>query len=275
MRPGLRERYGPWAVVAGASEGIGLAFAEQLAAAGLDLVLLARREGPLREVCEALAARHGVQALALPLDLARPDLVEALDAGLGGREVGLLVYNACATRIGPLLETPPEALQTMLDVNCRGATLLSLHLGRGMAARGRGGLVIMSSTSGFQGTAMVGVYAATKAYDTALGEALWEELEPQGVHVLVCAAGATSTPNFEQQTPADRRAAAFPMRPEAVAAEALAALGRGRPLVVPGGLNKAVSFVLRRLLSRAGAVRFIGRSTRRIYAAPEPEAEAP
>lgn len=271
----LRSAYGPWALVAGASEGIGLAFAEQLAAAGLDLVLVARRAEKLRGVCTDLADRHGVQAVALPLDLARADVLEALDAGLGEREVGLLVYNACATRIGPLLDTPPEAVQTMLDVNCRGPTLLSLHLGRQMAARGRGGVIIMSSTSGFQGTAMVGVYAATKAYDTALGEALWEELGPLGVDVRVCAAGATSTPNFEAQTPEARRAGAYPMRPEDVAAEALSALGRGGPMVVPGRLNKAVSFVLRRLLSRAGAVRFMGRNTRRIYAAAEPEPETP
>ncbi len=273
FRPDLRERYGPWALVAGASEGIGAAFAHALAAHGFKVVVVARREDKLQAFAEELRQAHGTEVLALPLDLARPDLLEALDAGLDGRELGLVVYNACATHIGPFLEMPADKVDLMLAVNCRGPALMAHHLGAKMAARGRGGLVLMSSTSGFQGSAMVGVYGATKAFDTALGEVLWEELGRHGVDVLVCAAGATRTPNFQAATPADKQDGAFPMDPEDVARQTLDALGRSGPTFVPGWLNRAVVFLTTRVMSRRGAVRFMSKNTRRIYHRPARSSE--
>lgn len=260
----FRISYGPWAIVAGASEGIGAAFARRIASEGVHLVLLARREGPLVTLADELRAAHRVEVVTASVDLGAPDLVERLAAVVDGRDVGLLVYNACYSAIGTFLETSLEEKMKVLDINCRGPVIATSLLAPRMARRGRGGIVLMSSMAGFQGTAVVSTYAASKAFDTVLGEGLWDELRAHGVDVLVCAAGATSTPSFQAQTPADKQRGTFPMDPEAVAAEALSALGHRGPTIVAGRLNRMVHGVLRHL-PRGGAVRFFSSTTKRIY----------
>ena len=132
-----------------------------------------------------------------------------------------------------------------------------------MAERGRGGLIVMSSMSGLQGTALVTTYAATKAFDMVLAEGLWAELRERGVDVIACVAGATRTPGFESTNPQDAGSLARPMEAEQVVDEALAALSRG-PTMIAGRLNRAVATTLR-LVSRRGATRFISQATRRMY----------
>ncbi|RMF17239.1 MAG: SDR family NAD(P)-dependent oxidoreductase, partial [Candidatus Dadabacteria bacterium] len=198
------------------------------------------------------------------IDLARPDLDTAIRTAVGDRDIGLLVYNACYSVIGPYLETLTADKQKMIDVNCRGPVTLVDTFVPEMVARKRGGVILMSSMSGFQGSALVAAYAATKAFNTVLAEGLWEELAPHGVDVLGMVAGATRTPGFEQQTPTDRQRMTFPMDPEDVAREALTALGR-QPLAIAGPVNKAVHFVFSRLVPRQAAVRFFARTTRKVY----------
>jgi short-subunit dehydrogenase len=257
------QRYGPWALVCGASEGIGAALSRDLAARGIHLVLVARRAEPLEALAAELSSKVTVRIEAL--DLGEPDVGERLAERTADLDLGLIVYNACHSVIGEFLDVPLADKLATLDVNCRGPVIVLSHLAPRLVARGRGGVLLLSSMSGFQGSAMVGVYAATKAFDTVLGEMLWEELGHHGVDVLVCAAGATRTPGFDRQTPADKRSVAFPMLPEQVAAEALAQLGRGRPTWVPGRFNRLVVAVLTRLLPRGAAVRFISRNTRAMY----------
>ena len=132
-----------------------------------------------------------------------------------------------------------------------------------LVARGRGGVLLMSSMSGLQGTAMVSTYAATKAFNTILGEGLWAELRPKNVDVLVCMAGATSTPNFEAQTPEAKRKQVFPMSPDDVARGAIANLGNG-PVHYAGPVNFAVAAATR-FVSRRAAVSFISKNTRNVY----------
>ena len=260
-------RYGAWALIAGASEGIGRAFARELAARGLNVVLVARRAELLETLAAELRREHGVKVAVAPVDLADADVVDRIREATGDIEVGLVVYNACYSRIGEFLETDLQSKLLTLDVNCRGPLrLLDAYL-PSMAARGRGGVVIMSSMAGFQGGAMVPTYAASKAFDTVLGESLWAELGPKGVEVLVCVAGATSTPGFEAQTPAHRRKSALPGSPEQVARDAIRWLperGRG-PTMVSGKVNKIASFLFTRVLSRGAASRLFSRSTRSIY----------
>jgi uncharacterized protein len=260
----FRARYGPWAVVAGASEGIGRAFAHALAARGVDLILIARRPAPLEAEARLLRRRHRVQVVTAPLDLGRPDLAEAYAAAVDGRDVGLLIYNACVSIIAPFVELPLADHMAVVDVNCRGLLVLTSIAAKRLSERGQGGLVLMSSLSGFGGTALVASYAASKAFTTSLGETLWSELGPRGVDVLVCAAGATSTPGFERVTPAERRAQAFPLSPERVAEGALANLGRG-PLFIPGAINR-LAHGASRLLSRRAVTNFLSDGTRRLYA---------
>lgn len=258
-------RYGPWAVVAGASQGIGEAWAHALAARGLNLVLTARRESLLRETAEAVAREHGVETRALALDLGGADALARLRALTDGLEVGFLVYNAAHAPIGEFLSQTLESQLSTIDVNCRGVLSLCHHYAGHMAERRRGGIVLMSSMSGWQGSAMVSVYAATKAFNTILAEGLWSELEAYGVDVQACVAGATLTPNFVDQTPVERQRGAFPMQPQAVVSAALARLGSG-PTSIAGRVNRVAYFLLSKLLPRKVSVRFFSRTTRAMYA---------
>ena len=257
----FRARYGPWALVTGASEGIGESFARALATRGVDLLLVARRPGPLEALAAALRATHGIRVRTATADAARPDLLAAMDALAGDDEVGLVVHNAAFSALGPFLDRPLDDLMKVIDVNCRAPVLLAHHFGRKMAARGRGGIVLMSSLAGGQGCPMVVSYAASKAFEIVLAEGLWDELRPAGVDVLACRAGPTRTPSYEASRP---RKKVPMMEPGPVAEEALAALGR-KPVVVAGRLNRAVNFVMQRLLSRPAAIRFMGNSTRQMY----------
>ncbi|NCG20167.1 MAG: SDR family NAD(P)-dependent oxidoreductase [Rhodobacterales bacterium] len=260
----FRERYGPTAIVAGASEGLGRSWAEAIAARGVNLILIARRADKLEATAEAIRGRHGVTVEAVSMDLGQPNLPAELGALLRAHDIGLGVYNACYSRIGPFLDVSQEDKLAMVDVNVRGPLLFAHVLAPHLVKRGQGGLVLMSSMSGFQGTAMVGTYAATKAFNTVLGETLWEELGRHGVDAMVCAAGATTTPNFLDETPEHRRAMARPLSSDEVVAEAIERLGH-TPTVIPGFTNRLAQFVFGRLATRTAAIRFLSRTTRKMY----------
>ncbi|HTN53663.1 MAG TPA: SDR family NAD(P)-dependent oxidoreductase [Anaeromyxobacter sp.] len=264
----FRERYGPWALVAGASEGLGEAFARALAARGLDLVLVARRAAPLRALAARLRREHGVEARAVAIDLSRRPGPAALLRAVARLEIGLLVAGAARSPIGPFLALPPAELDGMLDLNCRAPACLALGLGGRMAARGRGGIVLLGSMAGFQGAARVAHYAATKAYLQVLAEGLWAELGPAGVDALACCAGPVRTPTFERSAARRIGLLAPPvMEADAVAAETLAALGRG-PIVIPGTRNRCAAALTTRLLPRRTAVALVSAATRAMYPAP-------
>ena len=261
----FRSKYGPWAVVAGASVGLGAAFARQLAEKGLNLVLVARRVGPLEERAKALTNAYDVEVRAVPLDLGAADMLTSLREHTRDLDVGLLVYNAALGLVGRFLEQDIAQKLEVIDINCRGPVVLADEFGRSMAARGRGGIILMSSLAGQQGGALIATYAASKAFDLVLGEGLWDELREHGVDVLSFCAGATRTPNYEESKP--RRKGGFPpvMEAEPVVTEALAALGQG-PSATAGRGNRVASFLMKRLLPRRFAVETMGRQTRAMYA---------
>jgi short-subunit dehydrogenase len=247
--------------VAGASAGLGAAFARELAVRGLRLVLLARRGDALERLAAELRAAHGVEVRTAAVDLGRPDLLDGVASLVAGLEIGLLVYNAAHSVIGPFLDRPLAEQLRVVDVNCRGPVLLAHALGGPMAGRGRGGIVLMTSLSGSQGNPWLASYAASKAFELVLAEGLWAELGARGVDVVACRAGATRTAGFA----ASRPKASVPMQePEEVVARALAALGRG-PTVVSGGINRVAAFAFGRLLPRRTSIRIMGRATRRLY----------
>lgn len=246
----FRARYGPTALVAGAAVGLGAAWADALAARGLDLVLVDRDAEPLARTAGALRGAHRVTVDAVTLDLGRPDLLAALDAAIAGRTIGLAVYNAALGTVAPFLDLTPEHLDAMLAVNCRGPLLLAHAVAPGMIRRGRGGIVVMSSLSGNVGSAQLSVYAASKAFDLVFADALWAELRPHGVDVLAVQPGSTRTPGWLSSQPADAAGAGVPvMEPAEVVAEALAALGH-EPLLVPGELNRQGAAMLAALPRR-------------------------
>lgn len=256
------DRYGPFALVAGASEGLGAAFAEALAARGLNLILVSRRAAALEALAEKLRAQHRVEARTAAIDLGSPTLLDELRAATAGVDVGLLVYNAAYSKIGPFLDLTLEEKLRTLDVNCRGPLVLCDELGRRMVERGKGGIILMASMAANQGSALIATYAATKAFDLVLAESLWDELRERGVDVLACRAGATRTPAYERSKPATE--AGPVMEPEAVVVEALAALGE-KPSMVPGFLNSAAAFFMGKVMPRRAAIVTMGKATRKMY----------
>ncbi len=188
---GFARRYGPWAVVAGASDGTGAAFAAELARRGLHVVLVARR----RHLLEELAGQLEVQTGVVELDLSTDDAVDELAAATADLDVGLVVYNAGAeTTPRPMVDQSLDELTALVRRNCTTVVGVCHHYGPPMLQRGSGGVVLVSSFAGWAGAATVATYAATKAFDTVLAEGLWAEWSPQGVDVLGLVLTATDTP---------------------------------------------------------------------------------
>ncbi|HWP66034.1 MAG TPA: SDR family NAD(P)-dependent oxidoreductase [Candidatus Limnocylindria bacterium] len=259
----FRARYGPTALVAGAAVGLGAEWSRQLARRGLDVVLVDRDARACKTTARAVAAEAGVEALPVVLDLGRDDLAAALTPALAGRQIGLVVYNAAIGTVSRFLDLTPAHMQAMLDVNCRGAMLLVHALAPSMVARGRGGIVLMSSMSGSFGSEQLAVYAATKAFLLVFGEALWAELRPHGVDVLVVQPGSTRTPGWQSSQPAEQRGPGpHVMEPGPVVSEALEALG-GAPHLVPGAENREGARFLASL-PRRQAVELMSRLTREL-----------
>jgi short-subunit dehydrogenase len=278
MRPDFAARYGPWALVAGASEGIGAAFARQIAAAGVNVVLVARRVELLEELAAEIRVTHGVEVRIAPVDLTGPDLLHELALAVIGAEVGLLVYNAGAVHGADLFveRTLDDALH-LVNLNCRGVTVLTHHFARSMVERRRGGIILMTSMSAVAGSGYTAAYNATKAFDLVLAEGLWMELATASVDVLAVPAGLTETPAMRRSGILDADAGFVAMAAEDVAREALDGLGVVGPMLVPGAANQeAAAFMWP--VARAQLVRAMTDGATALYHVPvldDPATAAP
>jgi short-subunit dehydrogenase len=194
----FQQKYGPWALVVGASEGLGAAFADGCAQRGLNVAIAARRAAALDEVAKRLEARHGVQTRKIVADAGAPDLIETLKAGVEGVEVGFVIYNCAAEPGGRFLDIGLADHINNIQVNCTAPTALVHWLGREMVARGRGGIVLVSSMAALNGLRSWVSYGAAKAYEMILGEGLWDELRLAGVDATGYVVGSTYTPNFQR-----------------------------------------------------------------------------
>jgi uncharacterized protein len=234
-----RTRYGPWAVITGASDGIGREMAQCAAAAGLHVVLVARRGALLTQLADELRARHQVETLVLPCDLAAPDGAAQVLKATEALDVGLLVACAGFGTAGEFLKSPLADEWAMFNVNCGAVLTLTHGFGGRMVQRGRGGLVLMSSLLAFQGVPRAAHYAATKAYIQSLAEGLRHELKPLGVDVIASAPG----PIFSGFATRANMQMSIGDKPYAVAQETLDALGRW-DTVRPGTLSKLLELAM-------------------------------
>ncbi|MET3963639.1 short-subunit dehydrogenase [Marmoricola sp. OAE513] len=192
------DKYGPWAVIAGGSEGVGSAFATELAAAGVNLVLLARKPVPLEETAIACRAL-GVEVRTLGVDLAAPGAVEDVLAETSDVEVGLLILNAGAnTHSAEFLDGDLDAFGQVITLNVTTPLTLVQHYGRAMRERGRGGIVLVGSMASYMGSTHHTVYGGAKAFSRIFAESLWLELREHGVDVLELVLGVTRTPAMER-----------------------------------------------------------------------------
>ena len=229
----LAKRYGPWAVVTGASDGIGRDIAQRLAEAGIHLVLVARRRDRLEQVAAELAHRCAVETRVVAVDLARTDSPDAVVAATKDLPVGLLAACAGFGSSGPLIAGDLESDLQMVDVNCRAVLALTQPFARRFAEQRRGGIILMSSLLAFQGVARAANYAATKAYVQTLAEGLHRELRPHGVDVLAAAPGPVHS-GFAARA---GMTLGMGLQPKQIGAATLKALGR-RATVRPGWLSK-------------------------------------
>jgi short-subunit dehydrogenase len=233
----FRDRYGPVALVTGASSGIGRSFAEQLAAKGLDLVVVARRAPRLHELAAPLQAKHGVKVTVCEVDLSAATAAQQILDATQALDIGLLISNAGFGLKGALDAGDPATLAEMLMVNCNTPMLLARGLVPKLRQRGNGGIVFTSSVEGLIGCPYSTAYAASKAFVNSFGEGLWGELTPQGISVLTLCPGATDTeaPRLQGINPATLRNL---MSPDDVARLALDNLDNG-PVYIPSDHYRA------------------------------------
>ena len=231
------EKYGPWALVIGGSEGVGAAFARQLAADGFKLVLVARKPGPLEELANELRS-SGAEVRTLSADLAQSDVLAKVRTVTDDIEVGLLIYNAGANNTrGLFVELPEEVTQSVIAITVLGQANFSRHYGALMARRGRGGIILGGSLSSYLGSPTLAAYTGSKAFSRIFSEALWAECAPLGVDVLHLNIGFTATPAMARL--------GMPIElaepPEVVAREGLENIANGPVWIVstPGNVERA------------------------------------
>jgi uncharacterized protein len=188
-------RYGSWAVVAGASDGVGAAYARAMAERGLNVVLIARRQAMLDKVADSIRADFGVDTRVLAIDLAADDAASKVIGATSNLQVGMLMYCAGADpNYEPFLDNPAEFAVSLVQRNCIVPLQLCHHFAGPMVARGKGGIVVVCSAAGLVGMLNMVAYGATKAFDIVMAEGLWAELHDKGVDVLGLVIGATDTP---------------------------------------------------------------------------------
>ena len=193
------QTYGPWAVIAGASEGTGRAFAREIAAKGIHCILIARREAPLQQLANDLQAEFGVEAIPVAVDLSRPDAHARIVAAVGEREVGLYVGNAGADPHGAhFLDKPAQDWIDLINRNVLATVRSCHHFAAPMRRRQRGGILLVGSGACYGGSSHMAVYAGSKAFEMCFAEGLWAELRGDGVDVLYFALGTTDTPAFRE-----------------------------------------------------------------------------
>lgn len=186
--------YGPWAVIAGGSEGVGAEFARRLAAAGINLVLIARKPGPLEDTA-ADCRGHGVEVRTLAADLTDAAAVDRVIEATADLTVGLLIYNAGANTCSEeFLDGELADFASVIDLNITTLMRLVQHYGRGMKERRAGGILMVGSMAGYLGSVRHTIYGGVKAFGRIFAEGLWLELREHNVHVLELVLGVTRTP---------------------------------------------------------------------------------
>jgi short-subunit dehydrogenase len=231
------EKYGPWALVIGGSEGVGAGFARLLAADGFKLVLVARKPEPLQELAAELRGRGG-EVRVVSADLSQPDVLSKVRAVTDDIEVGLLVYNAGANNTrGLFVELPEEVTQSVIAINVLGQANFARHYGALMVKRARGGIILTGSLGGYLGSPTLAAYTASKSFSRIFTEALWAECAPLGVDVLHLNIGFTATPAMARLGMPIELAEA----PENVAREGLENITNGPVWIVstPGNVERA------------------------------------
>src|SRR5438128_8589030 len=233
-----KTRFGPWALITGASSGIGREFARQIAALGINIVLVARREALLEELGRALASEFGVKSRTVVADLSQVDFLDHLAQITDDLDIGLVVSNAGTANPGEFLKLDQQLLQATLRLNTTSHLDIAHYFGRKLTERRRGGLILVGAMGAENGIRRITNDAAAKAFVHRLSEALHYEFKPLGVYVSVLAAGFTNTPVLEKFRFDPKTMPLKPMSVEQCVSEGLSGLLKNRSRIVPGRLNR-------------------------------------
>lgn len=256
----MLQKYGSWAIVTGASSGLGRGFAERLAQEGFNLVLIARRRNLLEELEHELQITHGIETLVIDSDLSSNNFMQALKKVIDSLDIGLLISNAGDGVMGAFSKASPDELARMNNLNVSAHTELGHYLVNRLLKQGRsGGLLFVSSTASLQGVAYGANYSASKAYILNLAEGLNYELKQKNIDVTALLPGPTSTPGFHERDDIDFNQ--MPMKPmpvHAVVNEGLKALTKNKPSHIVGRVNRIMSAMGKRFMSRKANINMWG-----------------
>jgi uncharacterized protein len=254
-----KKRFGPWALVTGASSGIGKEFARQIAASGINIVLVARRAALLREVGVEFGRRYGVEYRAVALDVSRDDFIGQLASATDDLDIGLVVSNAGTGNPGAFLKLDRQLLEETLRLNTMSHLSIAHHFGAGLTQRRRGGLILVGAMGAEDGIPCMANDGGAKAYVHSLGEALHYEFKPLGVYVTVLAAGVTNTAVIDKFGLNPETMPMKPMSVEQCVSEALDGLRKNHSMVIPGRVNRIMNALVPASLARKMLADLLGK----------------
>lgn len=261
----FKNKFGPWAVIAGAAEGLGEAYAIALAKRKMNLILIDNQAASLSALATRIEHEFGAETIQIHLDLSETNATEKIILRIENVDCRLLIYNAAYSLIKPFIDHYHEELDNFIDINTRTQIKLVHSFAKQLITKKQGGgIVLMSSLAGLLGMQLVAPYAATKAFAWNLAEALHHEMKPFKIDVMACIAGATATPAYLKTKPNYSLIKPAVMQPKDVADAALNKLGR-KNLFIPGFSNRLNYFLLTRLMPRKMAVAIANKTMFNMY----------
>jgi uncharacterized protein len=235
----MLEKYGKWAIITGASSGIGRAFAEDAAAQNMNLILVSNEKEELQLVCNTLHEKYSIEVITCCVDLAQPDSIKEIEKVSNGKEIGLLINDASYGIHGKFVDTPLESYNHLIQVNINAYVALTHTILPTMIARKNGAVIMVSSLNSFSPIAESAIYTATKVFELYFGAALAEEMKEHNVDVLVVMPGPTKT-GFQER--AGTKVNSMAITPEELVKGAWPCLGK-KMVYIPGIFNKLLSFI--------------------------------
>jgi uncharacterized protein len=246
-----KTQFGPWALITGASSGIGREFARQIAASGIHVVLVARREALLKETGAEFTREFGARHRSIAADLSQEGFIERLASATNDLDIGLVVSNAGDINPGAFVSKSQEELVRLFRLNTLAHLELAHHFGKRLAARRRGGLLFVGAMGSDKGVPYMASDAAARAYIQSFSQGLHGEMKALGVHVTVVPAGPTETPLVAKLGLTPESMPMKPMKPEQCASEGLEALVANRSVMIPGRMNRIMKAVIPTSITRA------------------------
>lgn len=261
----FKNKYGDWALVAGAALGLGESFCTQLAKRGINIIMVDNQLEAMEKLSKKLISKYGIETTTLTIDLFESDSSNSILEKIQNIDCRLMIYNAAFSRIKKFVDHTPEELESFVNVNISAQLKLVHGFSKMLIDKNKiGGIILMSSLAGLLGMQLIAPYASSKAFAWNLAEALYHELKPNNIDVLACIAGATETEAYLKTNPQYGGLKPQVQKPDVVAMSALMELGK-RAIYISGRSNRFNYFILTRLLPRKMAARIANNTMRKMY----------